>query len=739
MKKLASQKGNALLLVLAFVLVMVLLIMPVLALASEGQLQTLTDGHNEAAFVKAESAARVYKDLFEKAFARMESDSTRTTPITVDDVAVLAQETAAALQHANLYPWLTISADAIPADGGVPAISFTASSGSGPQKRAKAIVLQISTEQETVSNPAEGAFYIQHGVVSNNTRVNHLFEDVSSELTPPGYRFIENDYPADKYTAEFKDYMSRYTGSSFDEKFSKRPLPLAPLSFDAAYQPFPDSPLGTVDKVYSRPGGTGLLNASKVTLKETEFDGSYVITPAPGGNGVAIKSSGDVVFPGSIKNTTIEGDLLVGGNLLAEQGNTKLVIKGNVKVNGDMRLGSFTDLIIEGNVEVRGSLTTGAFHNSLIVKGDLIVHGSETKIGQIATLTVQGDFLTKGDVTFTGSVDNEAQVGGDLITNKNFTAAGNMKVLDVQGALSSKLSMKFGTVDYLSVGRWSTMAASDSSYKSGTIVGNDRQSIVSGTEFRYGHIGFLRATRDFSCETFTSASEISMLRLGGSLLTGNDIKIPSTAAYWLIDGDISVGQKLNFEYITNVTVKGSIFAGEEFMFTNVATDFHVGGSILSPGNISFYEIRNGSMGSILSRKAISFRTITSLQIAETIAAGGDITFVAGIGNLKVAKDLISAGSLTISDNCDLSAEVKIGGMLAALKDISILNNLHPGTTFGGFYSGGNVTFASWNTASGSNRPAENYLKINHKAPEAQSVSRITISTKWSSRVTYAAP
>jgi len=571
-------------------------------------------------------------------------------------------------------------------------IAFSSWSGTGQQERGQTVELRFAFTEQSGNGggqtPSANVFYRKHAVITDKRNYDYLFTYCGPER--PSEDFIGKNYDRVKYAAEFNEYMDRYTGSAFDERFGRRPQPLASLTVPNTVKTIPNAKSKPTAYTYTGSGGPGVQYDGDVVLKET-YNASYTVSPmtAAGYAGVAIQASGNVSIPDWNSGTTINGKLVVGGSFSAANGSS-------ITINGD--------------AWIRGNMA----------------------IGQIGTLTVKGNLIVNGNADFTGSVD-KLVVEGDLIVGGDMTFSSNLNGLVVNKSISAGKDMKFSTAALISAGKWTA---------AGQIDGNDRNSIVAGAKFSYGRIDSLRATGDFSAMTYAGSSELARVTLGGSFLSGGDVSLPSSVANWTIPGSISVGGSLTVGSTQKFAVGDSIYAASGVTFAKVESSFVVGGSILSPGTIYFSNTLQLSdiRGDIISsRSKIQFaKPVNDLTVGGSIAAASDIEFMGEttIHLLSVAKDLVSSGSIVFGNT--LEGGIVIGGMAAALRNIDLKNTFDRAGTrisLGGFYAGATMTAPDYYREDWGN--GKNAICINYNPPAGgktdEPSKQLVLTTTWSSR------
>ncbi|WP_127533137.1 autotransporter outer membrane beta-barrel domain-containing protein [Paenibacillus kobensis] len=668
---LKSQRGNTLILVLGFVMILGLLIIPLTGMLNNGLLHSATDGTTEAAFIQSESAAVVYKRLYAEAQAK-------GTEMTEAD----ARQLAAGITSLGLYDRLNV--DVTPASGMPERIAFSSWSGAGQQERGQTVELQFAYNEQTGGGglaPKDDVFYRKHAVITDKRNYDYLFTYCGSER--PSEDFIGKNYDRAKYTTEFNEYMDRYTGSAFDERFSRRPQPLAPLAVPDTVTTIPNVKTKSTPYTY-KAGGPGVKYDGDVEITETKKDSPYIIgtMTTPGYTGIAIQAAGNLSIASWNEGATINGKLVVGGSLAAP-GSTSLTINGDTLIRGNMT------------------------------------------IGQMGLLIVKGNLIVNGNLAFTGSV-GRLVVEGDLIVGGNFSIAGHISELKVQGTFSSGKDMKFTTADLISAGKWTA---------SGLIDGNDRNSIIAGGSFNFTQINGLKTTGDWSMASSNSFGKVSNVTLGGSFLSGSSAVFQSKVNEWFIPGDISVGGTLTVESVSNLHIGGSLYAVAGVTLSDIGNSFVVDGSMLSRGPILFsntFKIMKVA-GDIISPQTITFaNTVDDLNVGGSVVSGSDLTFKNSVNKLKIEKDLLSSGNITFENV--IGSLFTTGGMTAALKNIAMQNTISH-LTLGGFYAGGTLTLPDYYREDWGN--GRNAICINYNPPSGGKTvapsKQLIITSTWSSR------
>jgi hypothetical protein len=786
MNQLRSKKGYTLLLVLGFVLILALVITPLAVSLNVGYLQAVTDGHSEAAFIEAESAATVYKRIFAEATAK---EAAKSSSLTDAD----ARELAMSLASARLFPALTVA----PVDqaGVLKSVQFAATSGDGPQKRGRVLALGFeqvtTTTTETVTEVDGNTFYNKHGVVVNRPKYNYIFTPpaASRSYDSPAMCTADicNSYTGN-YAQEFNDYLQKYIGADYPigknammTNWQNAPL-LAPLPTLAVPDQVLNLPSTITQGVNAYQGSAGLRWAGDVNLVQK----NTMIGVLASGNSMEV--AGNLTLP-EWSGTTFQGGLQIGGDFLAQgngRGNGDLIINGSALVKGNLKFtNNFNtirikgDLLVKGNIEIPQATT-------FLVDGSIIAGGNITLSGPNPTVRIGGTFSTRGTATFASM--STMEVGGDLLAAKNLIYSQTVSDgLYVTGAISAGENLSFAYIPRISAGAWTTSwAGNTSDYLQGKPQGNNRQPVIAGKEFKFTNtVDVFRATGDFSSQTFsTGSTQLKYVRIGGSWLAGSSVNFNDTVDDWWIGGNLHVDNIVHIQTTPKLIVDGSIYAKNGFSVENAITKaFTVGGSLLSLGKIKFantiegvtiagdmmaktgiifgnpitsLEVK-GSMvadgpiqlgnsitrlvtgGSILSKSSITFNnTVNTMQVGGSlVAGGGNLVFNNDIGSsaVSISGDLIAAGNMSFRAIQGLT----VTGMAAALRDMTISLNVANPTKLGGFYAGGTTTMASWYGAS--DNQARQYIKITHVPFTTTTTRTVTVtstkaSTKWTSRLTH---
>lgn len=781
MKKLKSERGATLLLVMGLILILVLLMTPLLMNLNVGLLQTATDGHTEKAFDEAESAAAVYKRLFNEA---VKVEEAKKSYLEESDAVALATNLNAARLFPNLQvtPLITTSKKAV---------EFASYSGAGQQKRGRAVQLgfeQIkTTTTENSNSTSEDVFYWKHGVVMNRPNYNYIYTNVGTSPNNKNYEFISNSYPSAKYTTEFNDYMKKYTGDSFNTRLAHWPV----VTLD---QPLPSLPIPaevmainnvSTQKSKNFSSGDGINWAGDVNLTTSSSE----VTINKLSNGNAIETTGSVTLPAWSKST-FNGNVKVGQNFTARGngGDRTLTINGNLMVRGNANFSdNYNAIYVKGNLLVNEDLTIGDVYTEMVVEGDLIVGKKINFSGKLVKLTVKGSISSGTSISFNNG--GAIIVNGDLISGTNFYITSAFDYLQVKGAISARENITFtNSIGIISAGNWSNEWSSQSNdgqaaYLAGTAVGNDRKSIIAGNTLDFNNtITTLRVTGNISSKILFIRNTMRNVRVNGSIITNGDLSIAESVTDWMINEHfysngtttLPTTQKLHIKgtfysktkirgssTLDNVIVQGSLLSQGPIVFDNTINNVNIGGDLVSNSEITLKSVTNSTVNGymlangeinfsndidnftlnndMIAQGDISFMHLASIKVNGAIAAKGNLAFKNTLGACTVTKDLIAAGSISIQGG--INSGFKVNGMLAALKDISFKNNIGDGVTFGGFYSGGSTSFAGWY---GDGYSAKGNIKIKHNPPSTTITKEITIiktkiSNNWNSRATYGQP
>lgn len=659
MNILKRKGGNTLILVLGFIIIFVLMITPLIMSLNVGLLQTATNGHAEIAFDEAESAAVIFKRLF--------NEAAKKTNLDQSDVTALANQ----LNNAQLFPNLKIESLAETGEKGK--VRFLSTSGKGQQTRGKVLELAYQTEEKSGESSSRDVFYWRHGVVISNDEkmYNHIFENKGSPN--PDYIFINNAYDSEKYTREFNDYMATYIGDNFNKRFNERRLPSAPLAVPG--RPFPDSaarinrellPAREISNKVTEPSpyvytsaGKGISYSGDIYL--TKLWSAYDI--AAFSNKLALDSSGNIVMDGYSANTRILGNLRVGKDFKTSSGN--LYVDGDAWIRGNTDLGKLSSVDIKGDLLIDGNLTGSQGGSSFIVNGNLIV-GGKIDMGGLNQFKVQGDLIVQGDVSFSGSV-SDLQVGGNMVVEGKTSFNGN-GTMNIKGSLQVGNSLIYiGSVSGLTVG----------------------QSIWVGNELTFSqNLANFKTEGSLSVVGAANFNSISTFQVVGSFVTGSNLTFNSNinnldvkgvlSGKGLIKfssvGSISVGRWTTDDFDSGVIANGdnsSIYAGggiettSAFTFIRATGELHVtsftqnsqiarlklGGSFLTGGNVTFQS------------------SLTDWQIGGQLSVGGKVD-INSMQKMSVAGNVFAGGGLTLND---ISVGFKVGGSILTPEQITFKN------------------------------------------------------------------
>jgi len=669
MKKLKSERGATLLLVMGLILILVLLMTPLLMNLNVGLLQTATDGHTEVAFDEAESAAAVYKRLFNEA---VKVEEAKNSHLEESDAVALATNLHTAKLFPNLQVTPLISASK-------KAVQFASYSGTGQQKRGRAVELgfeQItSTTTETGNSTSEDVFYWKHGVVMDKSNYNNIFTNVGTSPNTKNYQFINNSYPSNNYTTEFNDYMKKYTGESFATRsaFTFNAWPVVTLD-----QPLPALPVPAEVTAISN------ANTNNTTLSPRDSSGinysgnvnftasSSPVTINKLGNGNAIEATGSVTFTAP-SQVTLKGSIKIGQDLIADNnsGNGQFIVEGNVLVRGNAKFTQKSEYIyIKGDLLVQGDLSIGQITKEIVVDGNVIVGGNIQFPSTVEKLVVKGSLSSGSTIEFMNTV-KPIIIGGNFLAGKDMNFLNTVEYLQVKGVISAINNITFSnTVGIISAGNWSTEWSSESGngesfYLAGTVVGNDRHSIIAGNILDFNNtITTLRSTGNLSANTLLIKNTMTNIRINGSMIANGDISIIKPITDWIITENLYSNGLIRFFTVHKFLIKGSVYARTKITNSSTFTNFTVEGSMLSQGPIELENTLNNFKigGNLLSLDSISFgNTVKNLSIGGNIQAINNIQFYNDTDVMNVSGNIIAGSNMVFAGlkNTTISGSVLV--------------------------------------------------------------------------------
>lgn len=689
-----SDKGNTLLLVFAFIVMLSLLVTPLLAYVNTGMMQSITGGNTEKAYAKSSSAAAIFSRAYQELYYHHQG-------YLEEELVILLADEIAAIAQLDVQQSLIRNAEGV-----LIAVEFLGSGGSDRLKRDSATRVRLQPfvsapvdpepgepgpgptdpgptdpgptdpggppvgpgpETPTTPDPPEGGFtgrefYFTRAVVNDNAVHNQNYSRCGSGL-PPTVQFMDNNYDRTLYREEFELYASYYLERLYGNALNRqtgRPEMLAPLAVPPVVVNVPNTVTETQTRVFQE-SGAGLSYEGHVSFGDP-WKPIVISTYA---DKLALTAAGDVSFGGYVEQATFAGSVHVGGNFRAEV--KKLVIQGDLIVRGDMTLGQIGDeVIIEGNLIVAGKLSVSG--RKLTVQGNIQVGGQMDILQIYNEMTIGGSVQVQGNAAFNNNME-KLTVRGDLLSagRLTFPRIGSMTV---EGTISAQSDLTFGGyVAEFSVGRW----------QSGAIVaGSPNGALVSGTQITMNGTGTMRVSGTMSAPIITFRGEVKVVNIGGSLITGSGISVTSEIVDWQIGEHLVVGGTIDLRSMRLLQVGKSIYTGERLVFADVKDGVTVGGSII---------------------------------------AKGDIQFTNTVSRVEVGKDMISYGSISFET---ISRTLRTEGFMMALQDIAFNNNMTSSANrLGGFYAGNRTSFPNWYQW-GSGKDA---VCVQYKAPDIQIVSR----------------
>lgn len=412
-KLIVSERGGVLAIVLGFVIVLSIIIVPLVMSTQVGQLQANASGISEKAYTKARSAMTIFGGMYD--------DLKNGGKYTNDDVDKLI---------ANFHNFIddqldTETKSVKDSEGNIIGVTFYAEGVSGNQKRSKLLRMNLSKAPSEIEPPPTSGSANSVFIGESKT----IFDQLFTKCTPDGNPISGNIIGHDKTVVQtlFDPLAKFYLDTLFSSEAGKKLADAQALAT-----------AGGETKVINQPG-MGLSQTGKIMIQPQDSNANFIISAY--GNGNALEATSDLQIART-KTMNIQGNTLVGGNMIVGEVQSELVFDRNVIVKGELSLQSVVKkLYVKGNLVVNGNLTFANTAN-IVVDGDLVIGGDLKGSNVLEHLQVNGslylrgnmvmentskftigkDWITQGSLTFVNVV-NGINVGGTWITNGNVTMA----------------------------------------------------------------------------------------------------------------------------------------------------------------------------------------------------------------------------------------------------------------------------------------------------------------------------
>lgn len=593
-----SERGNTLLLVFGFIIVLSLIAIPMLTLTSNGLLQSVAGANAERAYALSESGSAIYKRLF--------AEAAKDSALEESDLISLKD------QLASLHIVDRIEIERAP-DGKIAELEFATRRGEGARSREKVVTLAIASNGEP-SNGGIGEnagvtgeeFYFNHAVVTQKPPVtgdapNGYDQNKHIRACPadPNEKFYNNGYDEARYASEFAAYLNHFYSEPFNKAFQ-----VAPVSQFILNEPLlTELDNNAASGAYVYKGTSGMNQAGVDYSGNINFADTWVaMSVAAMPDGVSIRAKGSL----QATNNYLEGVQFLGDVLLGK----------NLELGGARSVG------FGGNLKVRGNaIFNNSLQNPLRIAGDFIV-GGNASFRELNELVIEGDFIVGGNLDLV-SISNKFEVKGDLIVygNLNFNSTIG-RGIQVSGDIIVGNKLYVNT------------PIADSSVGGSVLVAKDVQ--------------------------FTNP--INSLVIQGDFYAGNNLIVQNVVVGLQIAGNVLIGGTANFSVeaeIKFLLVEGNFYVRNTLVFRNTITQpggLKVNGSLVSGGPLTFENniVKLEIGGGLISLAGMEFRNTggNTLQVGKDIIANGNMVinnnggqFVAG-GYLMAKNNLTFAGEFS---------------------------------------------------------------------------------------------
>lgn len=698
--RLKNEKGGALILVLAALLVVSIMVIPLVALLNTGLMQAHTDAKYEQASETSESGVRILQKLL-----KLTADPSNTEA----DNRALVTSLTDQMESRNLL--VSTEYKLVPSTGEPGRIEVTSSCQIGTAVRKKTTPLIIlrfpkltpgsgtGSEAGPTQNSSGDEFYYTRGAVVNypagydKTFYNNVFKWCDTDPSKQAEVLVDNNYPADKYAREFTSYTGYYLGSYYDEKEAAKPSLVSVIqpSASAGWEllvgkagavsnsvtqsqtlyynsgagiQYP----GPISIQGSNPTLNALSNGSSVEASGSFTTGEWLGTLTFNGH---VKVGGNVTF-NKFNNLRIKGDLLSRGNVVFNQGNWSddVTIDGDLVATGDIKFYGVKKVTVKGNLIAGGTITFDNVQTALTIGGDLLAGSAITVPNSIDRTAVQGSMLAGGSIHFSGASSG----------------------LAVEGHLSAPIvQLNLSGSGLVSVGKWTA---------GGLPANGDIHHLAAHTLKLSSSTNPLRVTGSLSAASFPDTLNPKNVWIGGSLIAGSALTVFQMDP-WTIKGDVSVGGLLTVtSTISSFYAGGSLFAtgginiqmamGGSGSLFRVAGSIVLGGAFLtSNGGVSMYNFQID--GDVLVKGALNLAgTMNNMTVGGSIISDGDLSIGNSAYNIQVGRDMMTNGSMSFMD---INNKLAIGGLFGAKNNIHFGNHTNSANaSFGGFYAGGTTSF-----------------------------------------------
>ena len=601
------------------------------------------------------------------------------------------------------------------ADGDV-LVRFSSFSGTGAPKRGRIIDLVLYKEDGQGTTPSvppqDGPFYVNHGVVvkpSNRSLkvsdYNYLFLLKNPADHKEGFEFISNNYSSSKYETEFNEYMNQYISQeNFKiKRFDKRPV-IVNQVWPAVLKPGEKSLNEELSVVH------GLATGTAITIPD------YVSITYPGD----LKVGGNFTANGG--NVTVNGDMWVKGNLRFDKYYPEgLTVKGDLRVSGDATIDfQMPQLVIEGDLIIGGNLITGGFINAKIT----------------------GKVLVKGNFTLSNS-STKIHILDDLKVGGNITSSQSINDLSVEGELSCGNSLTLQSVTSLRVGKWNSDETIKGNDSQSLIVGNElimnntidnifitNNLNVKSFPNQLKNLKNLKLGGSFIAGSNVKLSEsINDWQIGGDISITGQLDLVSVNKA-IVNGTLYATSGIKFETVQDNStsyfiIKGSVLSPGIIKFNNTVRKIKIDGDVISQSKIM-----------------INSQPINDLTVGGSLVSVGALEIPSSINSLVVGGDIITSDRISFPPTQE-DAKILVKGFVVALNNIDFTNTFDHNRVrieLGGFYTGGTMSAPSYYTFS---RAKEHFkITHSYSGGGGSSPSvppKYKISTNWNSRVTYGSP
>lgn len=536
-KKLLSDRGGTLILVLGAIIVVTIMIAPLVMAMNTGHLQALTDANYEKANAKAESMAVVFQRLL------LEDQDSMDSAEILKNWNNELQRQFSFCENGSM----NINEDS---EGNPNEVAISCTEGTGQTARTSTVKFQLRF------NPGGGElpFYQQHAVVTSyeDDERRDIYNDVfyahgTPDLQPPG--FLNNEYDPEKYEQEFAEYFNR---------FNNRPLPRVALAIP--------------DKVKVISDTNNELELNPNSIDNIQLNES-------------VKAGADIKVD-KFKKLVVKGDLLSKKSILINNsksnGNAEMIVEGdliaadNITINGVAKLTVKGKVIAGGTIEI-GNVQGHKLENVYTVEGDMSAQNIYFNTSSLSMVSI-GKW---GDV-------NSLIVG-------NILHFQDMPILLVTGDISARSVPSRFNVPVLAAGGSFIVGSSIGIDHMGWTIAKSL-SVGGDLQTTNNSLIALQVGESLYANGVISmgSNKASMLRIGGSMIASGDIFFPNNVYKPSIGKDILSDGRITFKHIdesfhvggylmakNNIDLK-FIKENDEFKFGG----FYTGGKTSFPGSFN---------------------------------------------------------------------------------------------------------------------------------------------------------